>query len=121
MKHIKKINEYNSDNDILRYQVWEIISFKDKETDEIVNEVPENDIPIDNEYGIKYYKDDSKYSIFSVKRTTDNEIFTIGNTVGFIHSDKPFGEITLLWINGIQLRIDINNVGFPLTDDIKKM
>ena len=125
MKHIKTINEYNSDNDddLKRYRVWEVISFKNKETGEIVNEVPEEDIPIDNEYLIKYYRGDSKYSIFSVKRTTDNEIFTIGDTIGWVFDteDRNLGKIDQMWINGPQLRIDIRKFGIPLTDDVRKM
>lgn len=121
MKHIKKMNEYNSDKDILRYQVWEIISFKNKETGEIVNEVPENDIPVDNKYGIKYHKDGSKYSIYSVERTTDGEIFTIGDEIGFVYNDNSFGKITQMYINGIQLVLEQGNGGFPLTDDVRKI
>ena len=114
MKHVKHINEYNYDES--KYQVWELISFKNQETGEIVNEVSENEIPKDHNMN-----NNSKYSIHSVKRITDNEIFTIGDTVGFIGIEHSFGQITWMWINNIQLRIDIGKGGFPLTDDMIKM
>lgn len=115
MKHVKHINEYNSDSDLSRYQVWELISFKNQETGEIVNEIPENEIPNDHN------RTKTKYAIYSVKRTTDGEIFTIGDTFGVQYSDRAFGEIDWMFVSHEQLRMDMGKLGFPLTDDIKKM
>lgn len=115
MKHIKHINEYNSDSDLERYQVWEIVSFRNQETKEIVDTVPESEIPNDHN------RDHFKYEIYSVKRITDDEVFTLGDTIGTKYSDKPTGKIDWMFVSFEQLRIDIGRMGFPLTDDITKI
>ena len=101
---------FNSDSDIERYQVWELVSFKNQETDEIVNNLPESEIP-------KNHRTDTKYAIYSVKRTTDDKIFTVGDTVG-LDKDSPIGEIKWMFVSFEQLRIDTSGIGIPLTDDI---
>jgi len=114
MKHIKKINEFNSDSDLERYQVWELVSFRDQKTKEIVTLIPENEIPNDHN------RENFKYEIYSVKRTTDGEIFTIGETIGVKYSNKPIGEIDWMFVSFEQLRIDTGNMGIPFTDDLIK-
>lgn len=59
-------------------------------------------------------------NISSVRRTFDNEIFSIGDKIGDIYGHE-FGNITAIWISFDQMRIDIGNLGLVLREEIIKL
>lgn len=110
MKHIKLFE--NFDDDYSRYEVWEIESFQNQETEEIIDKISDDEIPT------SHMQNHWKYKIYSVRRTTDNELFTVGDMIGTIFSNNPLGNIDWFHVSHEQMRILIKNLGIPLTDDL---
>jgi len=65
---------------------------------------------------IDYDNDSGK--ILSVKRTSDGEVFSIGDEIGLRPDNKSAGKIDRLWKSFEQMRIDIGNLGLVLNDDL---
>jgi hypothetical protein len=68
----------------------------------------------------------SKYSekdwdVLSVKRTSDGEVFSVGDLIGLKPDNKEVGRIDRIWPSFEQMRIDIGNLGLVLNDDIVKL
>ena len=68
---------------------------------------------------IDYDNDSGK--ILSVQRLSDDEIFSIGDTIGFVPDGEIIGVIDRLWKSYEQMRIDIGKLGLVLNDDIMKI
>lgn len=137
MKHLKEFNIFNEDewdeieNDPNpepplplegdeRYEVWKIQSYRNIETREIVNNIPDHEIPN------SHIPDHWKFEIYQVLRTTDNNIFQIGDNISsnFYNGledqyETQFGIVDWIYVMNIQLRFNFGNMGLPFTDDIK--
>jgi hypothetical protein len=67
----------------------------------------------------KYSEDD--WEILSVKRTSDGEVFSVGDLIGLKPGNREVGKIDRIWQSFEQMRIDIGNLGLVLNDDIVKL
>lgn len=72
---IKKINEFD---DVSRYDCWEIKSLRNRKTNDIITDF--DDSLLQKNHNID---GDSKfeYEIYEVKRTTDGQIFKVGDSI----------------------------------------
>ena len=59
--------------------------------------------------------------ILSVKRNSDGEIFSVGDTVGYKPDGKVIGEIDRIWKSFEQMRMDVGKLGLVLNDDLMKV
>jgi len=73
-----------------------------------------------NDWKIISY-DNDKGKILSVERTSDGEIFSLGDTIGYVPDGKEIGKIDRLWKSFEQMRIDVGKLGVVLNDEIMKI
>lgn len=111
MKNIKKYMELyhklTESVDQSTSDEWIILSFKG--SGGIVNVDPAS---------VNRYLGNKLFTIYSVKRLPDGEIFTLGDKVGI--GTLPAGNITRLWVSFDQMRLDVGSLGLVLRDFIKK-
>ena len=72
-----------------------------------------------DEWEITDYDNDSG-KILSVKRTSDGEIFSVGDNVGLKPGDRPLGKIDKFWKSFEQMRVDIGRLGYVMNDLLMK-
>lgn len=111
MKNIKKYMELyyklTESVDQSTSDEWIILSFKG--SGGIVNVDPAS---------VNRYLGNKLFTIYSVKRLPDGEIFTVGDKIGI--GTSPAGNITKIWVSFDQMRLDVGNLGLVLRDFTKK-
>lgn len=108
---------------------WDVISFTNKEGT-VVTEGPDFD------RAMEFHLDETKtwnekisydMQIFSVNNNIRNEVFSIGDIATLTNDKSPYeeirtlptrnlGKITYLWTSFEQMRIDVGNGGYPMSE-----
>lgn len=112
---IKKIEDFDDDS---RYESWKIKSLRNNETGDIIFDFDQE--MINKSHNIDG-KSNTKYDIYEVERTTDGEVFKIGDEIKMKWDNKPFMKIDYFFVSGNQIRVNHKNFGIPFTDDFEKI
>jgi len=115
MKHIKLFNESFFDNEKMEWQKnWEIVSFRYKFFKDDYKIITKSDPEFKDclEDCLESEWREDIVEIYSVKRKSDGEIFTIGDEL--FDGYKRYGEnleISKIWTSFEQMRADLGNGG----------